>query len=101
MTWRRGGHEVQCTALDVNAHGMFISTDEIVEHGALMRISVFLPDGELDLFVTARYVGRTMRGQGIGCELFLVDDEGRNRWSAYYRGELERAATMEPMRLAG
>jgi len=101
VTWRRGGHEVQCTALDVNAHGMFISTDEIVEHGALMRISVFLPDGELDLFVTARYVGRTMRGQGIGCELFLVDDEGRNRWSAYYRGELERAATMEPMRLAG
>ena len=111
MTWRRGSHEVQCIALDINAHGMFLSTHVLVEHGALMRIAVLLPDGPLEMFVTARYVGRTMRGQGIGCELFLLDEAGRERWAAYYRGELERALTAaavaatpandaEPLRLA-
>jgi hypothetical protein len=101
VIWRRAGHEVPCTALDINEHGMFVGTDVVVEHGALMRIVIRLPDGDLEMFVTARYVGRTMRGQGIGAEIFLIDDVARERWIAFYRAQIARAATVEPARLAG
>jgi hypothetical protein len=101
VTWLRGGRQIRCTALDINAGGMFLGTDVVVAHGALMRIVVQLDDGALELFVTARYVGRTMSGRGIGVELFLFDEAGQARWTAFYRSQLRRAQAAEPMRQAG
>jgi hypothetical protein len=84
VTWTRAGRAIACEAVDVNEHGMFLRTDEIVEHGALMHVAVALPDRMLEMFVSARYVGRTASGQGIGCEIFLIDDVSRHHWVAFY-----------------
>jgi hypothetical protein len=84
VTWNRAGRRIGCRALDINAHGMFLSTDYIVEHEALMHVEVQLHDCAISMFVTARYVGRTMRGQGIGAEIFLIDDASRSQWLAFY-----------------
>ena len=56
-----------------------------------MHITVKLADRELPMFVTARYVGRTGKGQGIGVEIFLIDDISRSHWLAYYQAELAAA----------
>lgn len=88
VTWNRAGRAIEVSALDINAHGMFIATDQIVEHESLMHVVVRLPDRELPMFVTARYVGRTGRGQGIGCEIFLIDDVSRTHWMSYYEAQL-------------
>lgn len=84
VTWTRAGRAIHCTAVDVNEHGMFLRTDEIIEHGALMHIVVALPTRALEMFVSARYVGRTASGQGIGCEIFLIDDVSRHHWVEFY-----------------
>ena len=88
VTWNRAGRTIPCSALDINAHGMFISTDQIVEHESLMHVSVQLPDIEIPMFVTARYIGRTASGQGIGVEIFLIDDISRSHWMTHYEARL-------------
>lgn len=88
VVWNRAGRRLECSALDINAHGMFISTDQIVEHESLMHVSVQLPDHDLPMFVTARYIGRTAKGHGIGVEIFLIDDVSRSRWLHYYEQQL-------------
>jgi hypothetical protein len=95
VKWNRGGMMTECTALDINAHGMFLSTHHVVEHGALMQVEVRLADRVLPMFVTARYVGRTMRGQGIGAEIFLIDDVSRSHWMSYYEAEVARQQRTE------
>jgi len=92
VTWNRAGRTIACSALDINAHGMFISTDQIVEHESLMHLSVQLPDREIPMFVTARYVGRTASGQGIGVEIFLIDDISRSHWMSHYEARLAESS---------
>ena len=84
VTWNRAGREISCTAVDVNAHGLFLRTDEIVEPESLMHLKIDLPERVLEMFVTARFVGRTVRGQGIGVEIFLIDDVSNCHWLAHY-----------------
>jgi hypothetical protein len=100
VSWNRAGRVIECSALDINAHGMFISTDLIVEHESLMHVSVRLADRELPMFVTARYVGRTGKGQGIGVEIFLIDDISRSHWLSFYEAQLA-ASTGKSVALAG
>jgi hypothetical protein len=85
VIWNRAGREIHCTAVDVNEHGLYLATDEVVEHGALMRLKVKLPSRELEMFVTARFVGVTASGRGIGCEIFLIDDMSRCFWVSFYQ----------------
>jgi len=84
VTWNRAGRDVACSAVDVNAHGLFIRTDEIVEPESLMHLRVQLPDRVLEMFVTARFVGKTVSGHGIGVEIFLIDDVSQCHWVAFY-----------------
>lgn len=92
VTWNRAGRAIACSALDINAHGMFISTDQIVEHESLMHLSIKLRDIEIPMFVTARYVGRTASGQGIGVEIFLIDDISRSHWMSHYEARLAESS---------
>jgi hypothetical protein len=50
-----------------------------------MQLEVQLPDGVITMFVIARFVGKTMSGEGVGVELFLLGPEERRRWTRYYR----------------
>jgi hypothetical protein len=92
IVWNRAGRAIACVAADVNQHGMFICTDELVEEGSLMHVQVRLSDRTLEMFVTARFVGRTMNGHGIGCEIFLIDDVSQSHWLAFYEGLCGQAA---------
>jgi hypothetical protein len=100
ITWHRGNRSVPCRASDVNAHGLFIATDEDVEPGSLMYVTVSLPDRSLDLYVTARFVGRTQSGQGVGVEIFLIDDVSQAHWIAYYEGLVAQRARLREEPLA-
>lgn len=84
VSWNRAGRTIPCTALDVNAHGMFLRTDEIVEPESLMHLKVQVPERVLEMFVTARFVGKTVSGHGIGVEIFLIDDVSQAHWLAFY-----------------
>ncbi|MCU1278510.1 MAG: PilZ domain [bacterium] len=84
VTWNRAGREIPCTAVDVSAHGLFLRTDEIVEPESLMHLRVRLPRHVVEMFVTARFVGPTVRGRGIGVEMFLIDDVSNCRWVSFY-----------------
>lgn len=86
VAWSRAGREIACSAVDANAHGLFIRTDEQVEPESLMHLKITLPERVLEMFVTARFVGKTMRGHGIGVEIFLIDDVSNCHWVAYYEG---------------
>jgi hypothetical protein len=77
---------VSAVGRDINLHGLFLCTDEIVEPGSLMRLSVTLPERTIELFVTARFVGRSLSGQGIGVEIFAIDGESQAHWTSFYRG---------------
>lgn len=84
VIWNRGGRDLQCTAADINAHGLFVRTDQIVEPESLMHLRVQLPDRVVEMFVTARFVGKTASGEGIGVEIFLIDDVSQVNWMAFY-----------------
>ena len=84
VTWNRAGRDLPCSAVDINAHGLFVRTDEIVEPESLMHLRVQLPDRVLEMFVTARFVGKTVSGHGIGVEIFLIDDVSQCHWVAFY-----------------
>lgn len=84
VTWTRAGRQIPCTAVDLNAHGFFVRTEEIVEPEALMHVAVQLPERVLEMFVTARFVGRTASGHGLGVEIFLIDDMTQRHWVAFY-----------------
>ncbi len=84
VVWTRGGRTLECRASDINAHGMFICTNEVVEVGSLMHVVVRLHDHTVDMYVTARYCGRTASGHGIGVEIFLIDDVSQCHWIAFY-----------------
>ena len=88
VVWTRAGRAVPCMARDLNMHGLFLCTDEIVEPGSLMHLRVALPDRTIDLFATARFVGRTLAGNGIGVEIFIIDDASRAFWMSYYQSLL-------------
>lgn len=86
VTWTRAGRAIDCRAVDVSAHGMFLRTDEVIERGSLLHLEIKLADRVLEMFVTARFVGRTVRGQGVGVEIFLIDDVSNCRWISFYEG---------------
>jgi PilZ domain-containing protein len=94
VVWSRGGRAISCVARDLNLHGAFICTDEIIEHGSLMQVRFQLPERTIEMFVTARFVGNTFSGHGIGAEIFIIDDESRTAWVRYYQ-MLDRQAQLE------
>jgi hypothetical protein len=67
---------------------MFLETDETILPDGLMQLEVLLPDGPVAMFARARFVGRAIRGHGIGLEIFLMDERERGRWDAHYRRAL-------------
>jgi hypothetical protein len=104
VVWSRGGRAVSCLARDLNLHGLFLCTDEIVEPGSLMHLRVALPERTIEMFTTARFVGRTLSGQGVGVEIFIIDDDSRAAWIQYYQrlcAEHEAQPEAQPRRAAG
>ena len=91
VLWNRAGRDIPCTAVDVNAHGLFVRTDEVVEPESLMHLKVTLSDRVLEMFVTARFIGKTVSGHGIGVEIFLIDDSQPVPLARLLRGAVRRA----------
>ncbi|HEY1586700.1 MAG TPA: hypothetical protein VGH63_13490, partial [Polyangia bacterium] len=62
---------------------------QIIEPESLMHVHVRLPDRVVEMFVTARFVGSTVSGVGIGVEIFLIDDLSQCHWMAFYEQRRE------------
>lgn len=91
MLWVRGSRRIACTAVDVNLHAFFLGNTKEIAPGSLMQLIVTLPSRTFSIYATARFVGRTTAGHGIGAELFNVDRKGRSAWTAHYRVLLAHA----------
>lgn len=89
VVWIRGGRGVSCVARDMNIHGFFLATDETTVPGSLMQLNITLPQKTISLFGTARFVGSTVAGHGIGVELFILDEDSRSVWLSYYHSQLD------------
>lgn len=84
VTWHREGREIVCRAVDLNAHGMFVRTDEPIAPDSELQLAVQLPDRVLELIVAARFVGTTARGRGVGVERLVFDELADRHWLAFY-----------------
>jgi hypothetical protein len=100
VVWNRGGRAVSCLARDFNLHGLFVATEEVIEPGSLMHVRVALPERTIEMFVTARFVGRTLAGAGIGVEIFIIDDESRTAWVQYYHQQQAQQHAQQQTRAA-
>jgi hypothetical protein len=89
VTWVRRGVRTGCFTSDIGADGMFLRTDEETEVSNLMQLEVHLPgESPLLMFVSARFVGKTDRGKGIGVQIYVVSDQDRKRWHRFYRSQV-------------
>ena len=89
VQWIRRGVAHPAVAADINADGLFIQTDLDAQPGELLQLVIDLSDGPLLAFVTARFVGASLSGRGIGAELFLLGKTERRRWNRHYRAQLQ------------
>jgi hypothetical protein len=80
-----GGTRIAGTALDLGVGGLFVSTDEEVELGTLVHVSVELPSQSVvsgdGAVVWARSEGSGQRGLGI--EFVAIDERTRGCIAAY------------------
>ena len=91
VRWVRRDGGIDLEATDISLHGMFLRTDYATTPGSLLQLVVMLPTRAIRMFVTARFVGSTMGGHGIGLEIFLMDELDRRAWRDYYRAQLVRS----------
>src|SRR5207245_11583210 len=82
VRWIRKSGIIETTAADINLHGMFVrSAPGRIKPGEMLQLQVVLPDGNLDVFVVARFVGQTESGAGVGVEIFVMDELAQTGWS--------------------
>ena len=101
VRWMRRGVATPAVAADVNLHGLFIRTGLEAQPGELLQLVIDLPDGPMQVCVTAQFVGLSQSGRGIGAEIFAVSDVDRRRWTHHYRQLLRDALhAAQPLSLA-
>ncbi len=85
VQWIRSGGTLDVSAADINLYGFFLATDQTTEPGRLIHLLVTLPRRPISMLVTARFVGKTMSGEGIGVEIFHMNEPDSADWRTYYR----------------
>lgn len=86
VRWHRRQGDLEVTATDVNADGMFLCSDEeTAPPGTLIQLLVQLPDRTLAVNAVVRFVGQTQSGRGMGVELFMMPVATRRQWLSFYR----------------
>src|SRR5258706_6292970 len=80
IRWIRRSGCIELIAADCNLHGMFLCcASDSARPGELMHLEVSLPGGAMEMFVAARFVGTSAAGEGIGVEIFVIDDKPKTR----------------------
>ncbi len=98
VRWIRDGITRELSAIDMNQHGMFLVTDEVIRVGNLLRIEALVPNGPIIMFVKVRFVGFSQSCRGMGVELSMVDSKYRALWGDFYSAKLAAfKARMEPI----
>ncbi len=77
--------------MDQSARGLLVVTDLPVELQFTMDLVLGLPDGPIEVFGVARFVGPTRFGRAVGISLMAMTTEENERWWAYYRAAVDRA----------
>ncbi|HZS38858.1 MAG TPA: PilZ domain-containing protein [Polyangia bacterium] len=86
----RNGDASGVPILEMSPSGLFLLTDAPVKMRQMLELEVELPDRIIKMFVTVRSAGQTVRGRGIGAEIFVIDPADRTAWVQQYYRELER-----------
>ncbi len=77
--------------LDASLHGFLLATEERIDVGYVMDIDLVLPEGSVSFLVTARYVGPTRYGPGVGVSILVATPVELQRWVAHYHALVARA----------
>jgi len=89
VEWRRGWRVVIAHARDLDADGFFMATAHNIALNTAMDLVVTLPSDQITVVGLARYQGVTRHGRGVGVAMLAISDEDREKWTAYYRAELD------------
>ena len=92
---RRRGQVVELVAGDVSIDGLFLRSDETLPVGVELDIEACVPDNApIMMRVRVVFAGRSVSGQGMGCEIVRIDEAARDRWQRYYESMLPRRARL-------
>ena len=82
VEWDAGEFFAPAEAADVSPHGLAIETQRAGQIAQLIRVRLYLPDGDepLECYAWIRWQARGV----MGLQLFAMSDTERNRWTAYY-----------------
>ncbi|MFO0574833.1 MAG: response regulator [Polyangia bacterium] len=96
---RHEGGVVRALVQDISREGIFLRLAEYVPPGSISGVELALPEEAtpLVLAVSARFVGRTPHGFGVGMRIVEPAPAERQRWERFYtalqRGARSRRAT--------
>lgn len=96
VLWRRRGRSLPARIGNLNANGLFVVTDEIIQLNQVMDLIIELPQGSTSFFAASRFVGPSPAGAGIGCSIAIAAPEDQARWVAHYRECAARVTGVVP-----
>lgn len=96
VQWIRRTGNLEVNAGDVNLYGFFLATPQPTEPGRLLHLLVVLPQKTISMLVAARFVGKTMSGEGIGVEIFHMNEADSTEWRSYYRSMMRPPKASTP-----
>jgi hypothetical protein len=82
-TWTTSSATTHLIGTGANAHGFFLRTERDIPLGELMKIDVVLPDGPQRFIVSARFIGTSAEGRGVGVEIFVANEAARRSWARF------------------
>src|ERR1043166_5475388 len=98
VEWDAGDFFAPAEASDISPHGLAIDTTRPGQVSQLIRVRLYLPDGDAPLECYSWI--RWQKGGAMGLQLFAMSDAERTRWTAYYldcyRREHRQAACPAP-----
>lgn len=92
VTWRRGARTVELRAINVNAHGMLLRTEETIAINHVMDLTVHLPGGDASIMAVSRFCGDTQWGHAIGVAIHVVAPNDQAAWLRYYNEAAHRTS---------
>jgi PilZ domain-containing protein len=82
VEWDSGEFFAPAEAADVSPHGLCIETTRTGQVAQLVRVRLYLPDGQEPLECYA-WIRWQREGQ-MGLQLFAMSEAERNRWTGFY-----------------
>jgi hypothetical protein len=87
---------VKARVRDVSAHGLFVRTHTPLPLFHVVKLTVHLPGGALEMLATVERRVTTFENEGAGMKLFAMGAAARARWHAFVEGGIDPGVRVRP-----